>query len=307
MLADTWGVDVLRALALPLVVVFVVVLLREPLGEFLRGISGHVNKLSLGWLSVEIAKVPEVRPLWKVEYSGIEVDVRRLTSAAVFDSYADTLLTHISEPGALDYAVVDLGNGDTWLASRLFLFAELLDRMRGLRCFVFIYTTSRSNRTYLGNARPQHVKWQLAQQYPWFETELTKAYNTTYETSPKSTAPLILSDRGAIDHYTAGRVCRLFLQFIQQEEVPTVATEQWNCLGSLWEHSSWLDITTVRRLLGAVISAEQIDDDSEADRKTRVRDLVACRGDFVALVNREGYNGLIDRRLIVEKIARETA
>ena len=205
MLADSWGVEVVRAWALPFVVLLIVVLLRKPLGRFLTGIGGHVNRLSFGWFTIELATVPEVRPPWKVAYMGGEVDVRKLTTADVFDSYADTLLTQIAEPEALDYAIVDLGTGNSWLASRLFLFADLLDRMRGLRCFVFIYTTSRSDRKYLGNAPPQSVKWQLAQSYPWFEATLTQAYSTEY-LLPRMTADLILSDRGAIDHQLAGQV-----------------------------------------------------------------------------------------------------
>ena len=62
---------------------------------------------------------------------------------------------------ALDYLAIDLGTG-RWLTSRLFIFAIMLQRMRDLRCFVFLAQEGDEGGRFLGTASPDKVRWALA-------------------------------------------------------------------------------------------------------------------------------------------------
>jgi hypothetical protein len=75
-----------------------------------------------------------------------------------------------------EYAVIDLGNGNQWISSRLFIFAVLLKRMTGLRQFVFIGTQNGVTGRFLGMASPDDVRWALARRYPWLECAYAYAY-----------------------------------------------------------------------------------------------------------------------------------
>ena len=108
---DSWAVDLVQALAIPVTIVIVVVVLRKPIAKFLGDLGGRVSKLSVGSISVELAEATEIRPAWSLEMNGQRFDVRQLSPADIFDSYADSLLRQLAEPGTLDYVVVDLGVG----------------------------------------------------------------------------------------------------------------------------------------------------------------------------------------------------
>jgi hypothetical protein len=132
-----------------------------------------MTKVSVFQVSIELAAVPELKTTWQAPGLG---DVRQPTLAEMFDTPAATLLEQFSDEKGFDYAVVDLGRGDEWLSSRLFVFAEMLPRLRGLRCFVFVETAGTTSRRLVGMARPEAVHWALAQQYPWLELALERAY-----------------------------------------------------------------------------------------------------------------------------------
>ena len=102
-------------------------------------------------------------------------DPRSPLSFEVFSSLGPELIRLIQDPSPAGYAVVDLGAGRQWLTSRLFIFAELLGRMRGLRSFVFLRTDD-SPRRFIGTASPPEVRWTLAADYPWLEAAFAKAY-----------------------------------------------------------------------------------------------------------------------------------
>ena len=92
--------------------------------------------------------------------------------------------------------------GRSWLTTRLFLFAHLLARMRGLQAVVFVHGTAVSDRTFLGVAPASSVRWRLAQQYPELEIQLAHAYNQALgplHDGPR--APVIVSNSGALEQF----------------------------------------------------------------------------------------------------------
>ncbi|HEX3472429.1 MAG TPA: hypothetical protein VHT28_14710 [Silvibacterium sp.] len=86
-----------------------------------------MQKLSVFQIELELSTLPEFTSTWSAPQLS---DVRQLTPANEFSSQATALLDQIRNDYGSDYAVVDLGTGQQWLTSRLFIFAILLRRMR---------------------------------------------------------------------------------------------------------------------------------------------------------------------------------
>jgi hypothetical protein len=314
---DSWAVDVVEALAIPVTIIVAVLVLREPLAQFVAGVGGRINKLSVAGFSVELSEATELRPAWELDMNGSRFDVRQLSPADVFDSYADSLLRQLAEPGSLDYMVVDLGVGRSWLTTRLFLFAHLLDRMRGLQAIVFVHGTASTDRTFLGVAPASVVRWRLAQQYPELEVQLAHAYAQEFgplHDGPR--APIVVSNSGALEKWQAGNVARWFLEGLQQHTPVMPPSAHWVEVRSgadphhpndpVWERAEWIDIGDILRLLDADLDREHIveRDGEDIDRAQQVARVTACSGDFVAVLRNDRFDRLIDRRHVVEQVAR---
>jgi hypothetical protein len=81
----------------------------------------------------------------------------------------------MQDPTALDFATIDLGGGESWLTTRLLLFALLLEELRGLRCLVFVHTAPGVGQEFLGLASPVSIRRALASTYPWLDAAVADA------------------------------------------------------------------------------------------------------------------------------------
>jgi hypothetical protein len=170
--ASSTAVQLVGALAWPAAILAAVVLLRKPLASLLEDLGKRATKLSIFQFAVELATVPELAPSWNVPGG----DVRQLTRADVFDSATMSLFQELSGAGASDYIVVDLGGGNQWLSSRLYIFVLLLQRMRRLTSVVFTAAKGDETGVFIGIADPARVRWALAMEYPWLESAFARAY-----------------------------------------------------------------------------------------------------------------------------------
>jgi hypothetical protein len=143
--------------------------------------------------------------------------------------------------------VIDLGGGQQWLTSRLFIFAVLLGRMRGLRSLVFVETIGETRRRFIGVATPEGVRWGLARRYPWLEKAFANAYGKLGDHQ-------IQSNYGALELQQAVDLGKEFLKGVQKN--PNEALEgdarEWTGEGTpplLWEHAKWLDGARLERVL----------------------------------------------------------
>ena len=148
---------------------------RDPLVGFVEKLAGRVTGVSLAGFSLEIARVQEMTPRWTGP--GV-VDLRKAGQAQdVNDSTLATFMEQLRDATPMDYAVVDLGDGEQWLSTRLYILSIVLGRMRGLRAFVFVETAGDVRRRYIGVASSQDVRWALAQRYEWLERDYAQAYS----------------------------------------------------------------------------------------------------------------------------------
>jgi hypothetical protein len=307
---NTWEAkDVIalaQALAWPLTALAGVLYFRDPIRKLMEELPGRASKITLFDFSIELARVPQMTTTWAAG----SADIRRLTPASMFDSNTADLIQQISGTGAADYAVIDLGDNRQWLTSRLFLIAELLDRMRSLNCLVFVQTRDAARPVFIGHAEPRAVRWCLARAYPMLETALAYAYTSRFPQPPqKPYQPIIHSPRGALDVNTAADLLRDFLQNIQQPVPPQPPTD-WTELGDppFWEYAQWLDARRLGSDLSGVLATDTFEDSPDLSDSQRVEGILRRTGSYVALVNRHGFfEGLVNRSILLEKAGSSVA
>jgi hypothetical protein len=319
------AIELIQAIAWPVVVLVALIVLRRPLSDFIRDLGRRVTKLSVFQVSIDLATVSEFDPTWRALNLG---DIRQPTAASLFDLPAQNLLEKFIDTNGFDYALVDLGGGDEWLSSRLFVFAEILPRLRGLHCFVFVEETEATSRRLVGMARPEAVRWTLAQRYPWLDSALEQAY--------ADTAPPVISPAGAVDSNSAQQIGQAFLSNIQMpagkpgqaSQPPPPSPDHdpgqpvvgcrpgWVPVQKvpgqqeqdLCEHGEWLDGPRVRHLLGTSLQEDAwVKDDPDASEEEQVRAVLRRKGDFVAIVSEDrAFRSLVDRHLLLEEcVARQ--
>ncbi len=214
-------VDLVAAIAWPAVAAFALYLLRTPLIELVAQIARRAKKLSVYNVSVELATLPALTSSWTVE----SADVRQLTSSQIFDSASQTLFQELLKPGKADYAIVDLGAGERWLTSRLYVFALILGNVAGLRAFVFLETEGGIRRRFLGVATPMNILKGLSSRYPWLEEAHFRAAASRYGSiGEDKEGKSIFTNQSSLfygsDSWAVNNFVHQFVQYLQRSTTP---------------------------------------------------------------------------------------
>ncbi|TGT78436.1 hypothetical protein EN802_01985 [bacterium M00.F.Ca.ET.159.01.1.1] len=277
------------------------------MADFATAIGARVSKLQIAQLSIELisAREPARTPLLD--------EIRDPAKSADFGDSSHTLLEQARSTEPADFAVINLGKGDEWLTSRLFIAAVMMERMRGMKVFVFVESGADTERRFVATVDLRRLRWILAQRYPWLELAYVQAQVLNYQGySPLSTTtPTALTDNGAMEPYEAQRLVQGFIAALQREATagvggaPPAIDDGWANLerGKL-ERAAWV----TRRLLGELLPQSDFDtnvklrDDMPAARVSRA--VLRRKTPFVALVDEQvQFLRLIDRRAFVENLA----
>jgi hypothetical protein len=290
------ALDLVNALAWPLVVVLALILFRGPLIKLLGEIIRRTRKFSVYHISIELATVPMLSPSW----SPPQIDVRQLSSAHLIDSFTGTLFQELSKPAPADCAIVDLGSGRKWLSSRLFLFALVLGEVTCVRVFVFLETSSSTRKAFLGVASPNAVWKALAAQHPWFEGAFGSATALTQNAMFPTTNPDKLRD-----------IARNFVGALQSTTKPPKAEEdEWESRSAtdpkasenLWEKATWITGELLERWLGSTLSDAWCIEEQDTLNSALVEAILKRNDDFVAIVDRhQKFRGLVDRKALASQ------
>lgn len=288
-------VEVVKALAWPIIAGIAVYLLRRPLVELLTSIAQRAHKVSVFDISFELRSLPVLKTSW----TAASTDLRQLTPSQVFDSASRTLFAELLSERRADYAIIDLRSGREWLASRLFLFAVVLGEARRLRAFVFVEKTPGVRRRFLGIATPSNVRRQLGQLYPWLEEAFAKALVANSKQGSPFNAP---------EPWRSNDFARSFVEAIQTKKIPPV-TEKDSYLEfegppKIWERTHWLDGERLEQDLDSILDDAFVEDSPDFSR-TRIRDAILRRTpQFVAVVDADRrFRGLVDRYSLLEQVA----
>ena len=306
----TLVVEVVKALAWPVVAAFALYLLRRPLVELVAQVARRARKVSVFEVSVELATLPELQPSWSVG----DTDLRRLSSSQIFDSASQTLFQELLKPAQADYAIVDLRSGHAWLTSRLFIFSLILGEVTGLRAFVFLESTANTRRRFLGVAAPSNVRRALGRRYPWLEEAFARALSGEYANLQQLESPGVSTFSNQTSPFTSAEQWRVtnfvrsFIQNLQRTTDPPANERQTYLeIGTepiSWERAHWIDGERLERDLAGVLEYAWVGESLDSPRGLVSEAVIKRDASFVALVDSDRrFVGLVDRYALLGQIS----
>jgi hypothetical protein len=288
--------EITNAIIWPILIGILILKYGKQIRSFLKEITPRINKFSVGPVSLELAETKGFEPKWAGR--GLTDDVS-LTN--ISGSYLPILLNEMLEQTPMDYAIFDIGNGNQWLTSRLFIFTIMLHRTRALKRIVFVDTHNQIRRHFVGIAEPTHVRFALSTRYPWLE----KAFA---EECAKF-SPNITSKNGAMEQYGTENLIREFFinPNIQQPIPPPGQEKKWVKLkdSNAWEHAEFLDIGKLEDILKDILDRSWI---SKTDLKGKSNQeqiimILYMKKPFVAIVDEDRrFEKLVDREKLTQEI-----
>lgn len=332
---SSW-VALVGALAWPVAAIVMAFAFRKPLGDFLGGLAARVTKLSAFKVELELAAVPSAA------ISPLLDDIRSATTPAAINDSTRLMIEQAQSTLPADFALINLGSGEEWLTSRLFIAAVMLERMRGVQVLVFLENTPATTRRFVAVASLKQVRWLLAQQFPWLEAAWARAYISIFPGTQQSPAPLpngsawlpdprtlsmipspIESSSGAVNSWQARQIVSQFITLLQEPSIvgspsavssaaaaavtPARAAMQPSVTlsSATNERASWVTRELLENLLPPEAFQLWADEGRDAPRMHRTRSVLRRPAPFVALVqgsDRE-YVRLINRSVLLEEIA----
>src|SRR5690606_23739957 len=189
----------------------------------------------------------------------------------VNDSAASNFSSQLKEGGSADYVIVNLGEGEEWLTSRLYILAIIFEKMKGIKGVVFLETATGIRKRFVGWAEPQKIRWTFAQQFPWFETAYADAYSNTISTAS------IVSSQGKLGYshelnnpHPSIDLLQNFLKKIQSppeiQPLPENEKEWVNLspnINNTLEHTQWLNAEKLENLLGEALIIESVKSENQ--------------------------------------------
>jgi hypothetical protein len=298
------GVELVRALAWPLTVLWLVVWLHQPISDLLRTIGQRTSKFKIFQLEFELGKLAPAS-------ASLSATVEALQQAVVQASGSKLIIAGVTRSATADYVLVALGaDADhAWLTSRLFLLSALLDRNRVVRCIVF--TGQRG--TFVGAAAPRDVRGVLGARFPEYERGLFAAYGIAATLHPSEFRNGDLSEAALIS------IAHSFLEGPDISSwAPPASLTGWVYMDrssnptsgpSTWEFAEYVTAGGLQAMLrdrlaqGSVVAAT-----GALENENATRAIINQAGTFVALVSTSGeFTELCDRAIIADKVARSVA
>jgi hypothetical protein len=294
-------INLLDSIIWPVIILVILSIYKKKIPELIRSIGGKVKKISIANLfELELALVNAAVMNWP---SGHTPDLRQPTKASEFTSYAPSLIQELNNETTGEYAIIDLGIGKSWLASRLFIIVTLLKQTKGLEYYVFLETTGGVQNKFIGITNSDTIRWAFAMHYPWFEESYIKAYLEREINDPSSPKP------GIITVEQAGIMVTKFLEEIQNQlEPPLVYDNEWLPVGSegYYEHSKWITSNLLFEVFSDDLKTDCITNASEQKQEEKLNVLLNLKGKYVAVIDNRGeFKSLIDREVAVTDFAKK--
>jgi hypothetical protein len=300
--------EFMRSMAWPVLAALMIFMFRKQIADVLTQIARRLRASTTPETVAELQKLPELVSSWSV---GL-VDVRKATPPQVFNGSSHGLFQQLLGSIKADYAVVDLGKGQEWLTTRLFMFSLLLGMMGGIRALVFLESSNGTRRKFLGIAAPLDVQKALAGRYPWLEEAWLKASAAVYsDKTSEADGPACSYDGeplfcGAGQEMVADFV-QQFIRLVQSStDPPARENEAYVTVGTepeTWERAQWVDGERLERDLGGCLEFSWCQDSPDKSRKAIANAVMRRSSPLVALVDSDRrFLGLVDRVAVLDTV-----
>jgi hypothetical protein len=304
---------ILSAVLWPLILLTVLLAYRQKIPALAQGITSRITKVGFAGVSLELAKASAFVPEWSPSVGALDLR-HKATALQITDSTAMTFLAQLKQGGTADYAEINLGAGQEWLTSRLFIMAIVFARAKGVRCLVFVETSGNVRRRFVGSAEPEKIRWALAKECAWLEQAYASAYSAVLNTQQA----FVVDHLGKLgnqfftdDPKPSLDLVREFLQQVQSPPgIMLPGASDWIVIddsGTTREHASWLTSEALERMLGEDLNRSCVRS-SELRPKNgtdHLRMFLAAPGQFQAVVEDDRrFEYLLDRQVLLEQVSR---
>jgi hypothetical protein len=277
-------------LAWPATVFTIIVVFNAPLTKLISVLGSRITKIDAFSVKLELSQLSKtIQPTANIEALG---------SAAIDESSIVSIADDMVKLGSADFFIIDIGQANNrWLTSRLFLLCILLEKMRAVRCIVFL-----QGKMFIGAATPRDIRATLGARYFEYEAALVNAYASLGINMPADYF------RGGFNGEAARNLSTKFLESIYLKTWPPVQNSNaWVNLTHYSEFAHWLTPNLLKELLdsrlfkGAVVASV-----GPGEPKT-IEAIVLSTGPFIALTKDDGeFLQLCDRTAILEAVGRQT-
>lgn len=302
--------EFLKSMAWPGLAAFTLLMFRKQIAELLTQAARALRGQPAHEALVQLDTLPELSSCWSVG----SMDVRLLTPPQVFNGNSQPFFQELLNNGQGDYAVMDLGKGQEWLTSRLFLFSLILGMVRNLRALVFVESASGVRRRFLATAAPEDVRKCLALRYPWLEEAWLRASAAQYareghgaadSTEGAGRQPLFAgAELDMVRSFAQG-----FIESIQRSEAPPEGEQELYLKSPtsphVWEKTQWMDGARLERDLAGCLRYDWCENSPDRPLKAVAASVTRRKAPFVALVDSDRrFVGLVDRYALLDATKR---
>jgi hypothetical protein len=293
----------LAAYAWPVVTILGLMIFRQPIKQFLKTVSSRATEIGIGWASV---KLPEAK-----QPSSLQIEaIRELQSDQWNESSFGWFQAFSSSSANSEYAQLNLGNGDEWITSRLFIFAVMLQRMKSLKCVVFTKVLISGDVRFLGCASPDNIHLALSANQPWLEIAFAKAYSAELSALPVAgPGQAVIRIDGSLDPQRAENIVRSFISSLKDYTgaMSNSDPDSWvSFVGRTdREHATWVTESELQRVIGVYLWRDAIEgrvDDSVGQKKAEIQRVVGKSSPYVAVVKDGFYKSLVNRIALLTEI-----
>lgn len=288
-----------------MVALVISIVFRKPIAKFLSRLAHHITKVSIFDVTFEL-RPASAAP----NFDGFGKKAIRADSADEIDQ----LLQQVALTEPADYSLIDIGTGNEWLTSRLFLVAAMLPRMRGVQTIVFVEKVAAVEKRFNRVVSADTLRWALAKHQQWLEAAWCLASLEVFgvpdikDLDPRTVGEnptCILSMSGAWEPANARRVAARYLNYLQAQ---AGFANAYLLDKHLFERGSLVTSELLNELLPDDSKDQWMYAAIDEPRPRRTRAMLRRTGSFVALLqkNRE-FHSLINRQSLLEQLATANA
>jgi hypothetical protein len=202
--------------------------------------------------------------------------------------------TAIGQEQAEELVEVNLGDGNFWWSTRLYLLAALAEDYTNIRQLVFLRNYAGRERGFIGIATPTATRRALANQHPALEKAYRVAYRYSLDDPSGQIKTLAPEDE-------AEKVVQGLMVGSEGGNILQAAGGE-NALKQYVEESllrKWLG----RDLITQSIECKDSDCEDQSLKPLLLYRITECSAPFVALVQNQQLKGMVDRLKIAARVA----
>ncbi len=285
-------IELVKILIWPVVVIAGYLLLRK----YIPYLIARINKVTVFGVEINL----EGADITKTPFENIDLNKISKLIGTGSTSYIDDLLNTVFRFNKyeIDYVKIDLGSGNNWLASRLYILAILMN-LKGLKYWVIVYSDKDEEKKYLGWVTSEIIIRKLSEKYP----ELVETFNDLHDQLN------LKIDNSILDSDNLGNIVHSFISKLQTEDYKEYSVKlsrgsEGNKEEIYFERTEWLNKSLFEELFNNSLNQNYIVDDPYKSNEEQVKAILRQKGKYIGVIDKkEKFKRLIDRDVILEKVA----